>query len=191
MLEKLPNNRRLRHQHHCGEVSELSAHALLYPYFRAGDLWYRHGHLCPHSAAAYAADDGHGVELLPFFGQGRGGRGDVRAAKRRLFATTWGVTSLAAVVFFVLVASFRNGVAGLMGEAYAAHPEYVVWVGLIILFDVWACIPFSRLREQGAGRAVRRTSAERGGERSAGRRFRRLPGFSLRNSASVGSSSPT
>ena len=75
--------------------------------------------------------------------------GDVRAAKRRLFATTWGVTSLAAVVFFVLVASFRNGVAGLMGEAYTAHPEYVVWVGLIILFDVWACIPFSRLREQG------------------------------------------
>ena len=75
--------------------------------------------------------------------------GDVRAAKHRLFATTWGVTSLAAVVFFVLVASFRNGVAGLMGEAYAAHPEYVVWVGLIILFDVWACIPFSRLREQG------------------------------------------
>ena len=78
--------------------------------------------------------------------------GDVRAAKRRLFATTWGVTSLAAVVFFVLVASFRNGVAGLMGEAYAAHPEYVVWVGLIILFDVWACIPFSRLREQGRPR---------------------------------------
>ena len=75
--------------------------------------------------------------------------GDVRAAKRRLFATTWGVTLLAAVVFFVLVASFRNGVAGLMGEAYAAHPEYVVWVGLIILFDVWTCIPFSRLREQG------------------------------------------
>ena len=75
--------------------------------------------------------------------------GEVKVAKRRLFATTWGVTSLAAVVFFVLVASFRNGVAGLMGEAYAAHPEYVVWVGLIILFDVWACIPFSRLREQG------------------------------------------
>lgn len=36
-----------------------------------------------------------------------------------------------------------------MGEAYVSHPEYVVWVGLIILFDVWACIPFSRLREQG------------------------------------------
>lgn len=36
-----------------------------------------------------------------------------------------------------------------MGEAYVAHPEYIVWVGLIILFDVWSCIPFSRLREQG------------------------------------------
>ena len=75
--------------------------------------------------------------------------GDVKAAKRRLFATTWGVTSLAAAVFFVVVAFFRDGISHLMGEAYVAHPEYIVWVGLIILFDVWSCIPFSRLREQG------------------------------------------
>ena len=75
--------------------------------------------------------------------------GDVAAAKRRLFATTWGVTSLAAVVFFAAILCFRDGISHLMGEAYAAHPEYVVWVGLIILFDVAACIPFSRLREQG------------------------------------------
>ena len=57
--------------------------------------------------------------------------------------------SLAAAVFFLVMAFFRDGIARLMGEAYVAHPEYVVWVGLIILFDVWACIPFSRLREQG------------------------------------------
>ena len=75
--------------------------------------------------------------------------GDVKGAKRRLFATTWGVTSLAATLFFLLMAFFRDGIARIMGEAYVAHPEYVVWVGLIILFDVWACIPFSRLREQG------------------------------------------
>ena len=75
--------------------------------------------------------------------------GDVAGAKRRLFATTWGITSLAATVFFAGMALFRNGVASLMGEAYVAHPEYVVWVALIILFDVWTCIPFSRLREQG------------------------------------------
>ena len=75
--------------------------------------------------------------------------GEVKVAKRRLFATTWGITSLAAAVFFLAMAFFRNGIARVMGEAYVSHPEYVVCVGLIILFDVWACIPFSRLREQG------------------------------------------
>lgn len=75
--------------------------------------------------------------------------GDVAGAKRSLFATTWGVTSLAALLFFALIAVFRTQVSRWMGEAYVAHPEYVVWVGAIVLFDVWACIPFSRLREQG------------------------------------------
>lgn len=75
--------------------------------------------------------------------------GDVAAAKRRLFATTWGVTSLAAVVFLSVVLLFRGGISRLMGPAYVEHPEYVAWVGAIILFDVWACIPFARLREQG------------------------------------------
>ena len=75
--------------------------------------------------------------------------GDVRGAKQRLFATTWGATSLAAALFFAAILLFRDTVARAMGEAYVAHPEYIVWVGLIILFDVSACIPFSRLREQG------------------------------------------
>lgn len=75
--------------------------------------------------------------------------GDVRAAKRRLFATTWGVTSLAAAVFFVVVAVFNRQVAAVMGEAYVAHPEYVVLVAMIVMFDVLGCLPFSRLREQG------------------------------------------
>lgn len=75
--------------------------------------------------------------------------GDVVAAKRRLFATTWGITSLAAAVFAVVVILFRDPIAALMGEAYTAQPAYVSWMALIILFDVWACIPFSRLREKG------------------------------------------
>ncbi|MCM1151308.1 MAG: oligosaccharide flippase family protein [Alistipes sp.] len=75
--------------------------------------------------------------------------GDVAAAKRRLFATTWGITSLAAFLFFVLIVAFRAPVSRAMGDAYVAHPDYVIWVGAIVLFDVWACIPFSRLREQG------------------------------------------
>ncbi len=75
--------------------------------------------------------------------------GDVRAAKRRLFATTWGATSFAALLFLGVVVLFRGEISVAMGAAYVAHPEYVVWVGGIILLDVWACIPFSRLREQG------------------------------------------
>ncbi len=74
---------------------------------------------------------------------------DPAKEKRRVFATTWGITSLAAVVFCAAVALFRTDIAAVMGEAYVAHPEYVVLVGLIIMFDVWSCIPFSRLREQG------------------------------------------
>ena len=81
--------------------------------------------------------------------------GDVQAAKKRLFATVWGITSLAAFVFFVAVALLREKIAVAMGEAYVAHPEYVVIVGAIVMFDVATCIPFSRLREQGrAGRFV-------------------------------------
>ncbi len=75
--------------------------------------------------------------------------GDVEAAKRRLFATTWGITSLAAALFFAATVCFRGPLSEAMGPAYAAHPGYVVWVGAIVLFDVGACIPFSRLREQG------------------------------------------
>ncbi len=75
--------------------------------------------------------------------------GDVQAAKRRLFATTWGATSLAALLFFSLAALCRSGVAEVMGEVYVARPEFVVLVAAIVMFDVWGCIPFSRLREQG------------------------------------------
>lgn len=71
------------------------------------------------------------------------------AGKRRLFATTWGTTLLAASLFFVLTVLGRERVAGWMGEAYVAHPQYVVLVAAIVWFDVAACLPFSRLREQG------------------------------------------
>lgn len=75
--------------------------------------------------------------------------GDVAASKRRLFGTTWGATSLSALLFFAAVALLRHAIAGAMGAAYAGHANYIVWVGLIVLFDVLAVIPFARLREQG------------------------------------------
>ena len=74
--------------------------------------------------------------------------GDVRAAKNRLFATTWGITTLAASLFVALILLFRLPIARLMGEAYVAHPAYIGWVALIILFDVASAIPFARLREE-------------------------------------------
>ena len=75
--------------------------------------------------------------------------GDVAQNKRKLFATTWGVTSLAALLFFAVVFILRNQISGWMGEVYSANPLYVVTVGAIVMMDVVACIPFARLREQG------------------------------------------
>ena len=75
--------------------------------------------------------------------------GDVAAAKKRIFTTMWGITSLAAVAFFTLVALFAPECSALMGEVYSANPEYVVIVAAIVLFDVAGCIPFCRLRESG------------------------------------------
>ena len=81
--------------------------------------------------------------------------GDIHAAKRRLFATTWGITSLAAALFFALVLLFKMPVARLLGEVYVENPAYIVIVAAIVMFDVSCCIPFSRLRQQGqAGRFV-------------------------------------
>ena len=75
--------------------------------------------------------------------------GDVAAAKKRIFTTMWGITSLAAVAFFTLVALFAPECSALMGEVYTTNPEYVVIVAAIVLFDVAGCIPFCRLRESG------------------------------------------
>ncbi|MBR4995401.1 MAG: lipopolysaccharide biosynthesis protein [Alistipes sp.] len=73
----------------------------------------------------------------------------IRQGKRRVFATTWGATIVAAALFFAVVMLFLDGVAQLMGPAYVAHPEYIVLVVIIILLDVATMIPFARLREQG------------------------------------------
>ena len=75
--------------------------------------------------------------------------GDVAEGKRKVFATTWGVNIVNAIIFFVVIWLFNAPIARAMGEAYIAHPEYVVIVAAIIMVDVATIIPFSRLREQG------------------------------------------
>ena len=79
--------------------------------------------------------------------------GDIKEGKRRVFATTWGVTSLAATLFFVVILLFNAPISRAMGEAYVQHKEYVPIVAAIVMLDIWAIIPFARLREE--GRAMR------------------------------------
>ena len=79
--------------------------------------------------------------------------GDIRSAKRKVFATTWGITSLAATLFFIVIWVLNMPISRVMGEAYVAHPEYVTIVAAIVMLDIWAIIPFARLREE--GRAMR------------------------------------
>ena len=75
--------------------------------------------------------------------------GDVAQKKRRVFATTWGLTSLNAVIFFIAVVLFSAPISRAMGAVYVEHSEYVAIVAAIVMLDVVAMIPFSRLREQG------------------------------------------
>ncbi len=75
--------------------------------------------------------------------------GDIAEGKRRVFASTWGITSLNAVIFFIVVLLLNAPISRAMGEAYIQHPEYVSIVAAIVMVDVFTIIPFSRLREQG------------------------------------------
>ena len=71
--------------------------------------------------------------------------------KRKVFATTWGAVTSAAIGFMALVLLFRNPLAGML--ECAMHPDYIWLVGAIIMLDVITAIPFARLREE--GRAIR------------------------------------
>ncbi len=73
----------------------------------------------------------------------------VKQAKDKLYSTVWGVTVMAAQIFFALVLIFDDPISRLMGEAYVANPLYLLLVAAIVEFDVFATVPFARLREQG------------------------------------------
>lgn len=75
------------------------------------------------------------------------GKASTPEAKEGLFATTWGFTSVAAIVFALAAILFCKPLAEVMG--YASTPSFVWVVGLIIMFDVMSAIPFAVLRERG------------------------------------------
>ena len=73
------------------------------------------------------------------------------AAKRRVFATTWGSVIGVSLLFFAAAVLFRVPLAEAMG--YADHTSYITVVAAIVALDAITAIPFARLREQ--NRALR------------------------------------
>ena len=73
-------------------------------------------------------------------------KADTETGKRQLFATTWGATSLAAVVFFAAVLLFNNSIASAMD--YADRPSFIWITALVVMLDVVAAMPFARLRSE-------------------------------------------
>ncbi|MFR9565087.1 MAG: oligosaccharide flippase family protein [Rikenellaceae bacterium] len=76
-------------------------------------------------------------------------RADIRRRKKRLYATTWGLTCLVSVAFTGFVVFNIEEVNRLMGEAYMQQPYLAPLVACVIMFDVMTALPFARFREQG------------------------------------------
>jgi O-antigen/teichoic acid export membrane protein len=53
---------------------------------------------------------------------------------------------LANALFFIGILQINQQLAGAL--QYANHPEYVLWFGLILVFDAMTAIPFARLRAE-------------------------------------------
>lgn len=74
------------------------------------------------------------------------GKADGEDEKRKVFATAWGATLIAAAAFAAVAALMR----GPMGEAlgYGGRSEIVLLTIAIVALDIASSMPFARLREQ-------------------------------------------
>ncbi len=75
------------------------------------------------------------------------GHAATQQEKDRIFATTWGAVSLAALLFLGITLLFNNDIAAIM--RYGDRPSYVWLIASIITLDVITSIPFDRLRQEG------------------------------------------
>ena len=64
-----------------------------------------------------------------------------------VYSTTLRMVGLVALVFLAAVLGFLHPIA--RGLGYAAHPEYIACMALIVAQDAFQAIMFSRLRQQG------------------------------------------
>ncbi len=72
-----------------------------------------------------------------------------RAGKRRLFATAWGRDAARGLALFPADGLRPRARGGVDGRSLRGASGYVLLVAAVVWFDVAACLPFSRLREQG------------------------------------------
>lgn len=63
---------------------------------------------------------------------------------RRVYATILTMVGFTSLLFVALVFAFLGPVSGAMG--YAAHPDYIMTMAVVVAMDAFQCIPFSYLR---------------------------------------------
>ncbi|NLO02485.1 MAG: oligosaccharide flippase family protein [Bacteroidales bacterium] len=61
-----------------------------------------------------------------------------------VFSTSLISVFLTSISFVLVVSLFRNSIASLI--RYSEHPEYILWLGIILSIDAFTSIPFARLR---------------------------------------------
>lgn len=66
--------------------------------------------------------------------------------KQNAFRTAFSSLLLTTSVFWIVVFTFKEGIATWM--LYANHPEYITWFALILGFDALSALPMARLRAE-------------------------------------------
>lgn len=70
--------------------------------------------------------------------------------KQKVFSTTLTSVGISSVIFVLLTSLFRVNIAQLI--KVPEHPEYVIWIAVILATDAIAAIAFAKLRERNKAR---------------------------------------
>jgi len=66
--------------------------------------------------------------------------------KKKVYSTALGSIFSTTILFLAVILMFQGDIAAIIG--YAKHPEFILFVALIVGMDALASIPFASLREQ-------------------------------------------
>lgn len=68
----------------------------------------------------------------------------IRKNSDEVFSTSMISLFFTSAIFIVLVRMFSGNIASVIG--YSDHPEFILWIGIIVGLDAFTAIPFARLR---------------------------------------------